>query len=122
MAKPKVLVLARESLIAALLGMLLELENLEPVFPQPGERAEDALARLRPPLVVVLDGDLEVARSDLFFARAARAQASVVLFSVPGSPFDAETHARERGIRWFGIPSDRATLARALEQAIGVQS
>jgi hypothetical protein len=35
---------------------------------------------------------------------------------------DGEAHARERGIRWFAIPSDRATLARALEQAIGVQS
>jgi len=121
-AKPKVLVLACESLIAALLGMLLELENFDPVFAQPGERPEDALARLRPPLVVVVDGDLEVARSDLFFARATRAQASVVLFSVPGSTFDAETHARERGVRWFAVHSDRAALVRALEQAIGVQS
>ena len=122
MAKPRVLVLARESLIAALLGMLLELESFEPVFAEPSERPEDALTRLRPPLVIVLDGDLEVARSDLFFARAARAQASIVLFSVPGSPIDAEAYARERGLRWFALPSDRATLVRVLEQAVGVRS
>jgi hypothetical protein len=70
-ATTKVLILARESVIAALLGMLLELEAYEPVYPEPDERYEDAIRRVRPPLVVVLDGESEEARSDLFFARAA---------------------------------------------------
>src|SRR5438067_3156493 len=76
-----VLVLARESVLAALIGMLLELEDYKPVFAEPGERPEDAIRRLRPPLIVMLDSELDAANSDLFYARAAAAGARVVLFN-----------------------------------------
>src|SRR6476469_5817107 len=76
-----VLVLARDAVIAALLGLLLELEDYEAVFPRPDERPEDAIARLRPPLIVLLDGTLDTAHSDLFHVRAAARGSRVVLFS-----------------------------------------
>jgi hypothetical protein len=94
--KTKVLILARETVIAALIGMLLEMEDFEPEFAQPDERPEDALSRLRPPLVIVIDCGLDAARSDLFFARAAAARARVVLFSEPLAAADVRDAARAR--------------------------
>jgi hypothetical protein len=120
--RAKVLVLARDPVVAALVGMLLELESFEPVFAARGERPEDAIGRIRPPLVILLDGEMDVAQSDLFFARAARSQATVVLFGRAGADPDIGDVARKRGILWFAMPTDRATLARVLEAAIAVRS
>jgi len=110
-----VLIVAREAVIAALLGMLLELDGYEPFYTADGERPEDALARLRPPVVIVLDGELEAARSDLFFARAARAGARVVLFAPPADGGTVAALARARGLAYFTMPCDRESLLSALE-------
>lgn len=110
----RVLILTPQSLLAALLGLLMELEQFEPVYPAPDERPEDALARIRPLLVVVLDGDLEAAHSDLFFARAAKRGVRVVLFQPPGSGTDVRALAEAREIPWFTLPIDRPNLARLL--------
>jgi len=112
-----VLVLARDAVIATFLGMLLELDDYEPTYPDQGERPEDALARLRPPLVVLLDGELESAGSDLFFARAARAHARVVLFGPPGDDNVAAAAARTRGLAYCAMPCSRESLAAALNGA-----
>jgi hypothetical protein len=96
---------------AAFLGMLLELESYEPVFAEPGERAEDALTRVRPVLGIFLHSELDAARSDLFFARATRTGARVVLFGTPPSSTDARALASERGVPYFEMPVDRAALA-----------
>lgn len=108
------LVLAHDSVLAALIGMLLELENFEPVFAAPDERPEDAIRRLRPPLVVMLDGELEAARSDLFYARAAASGARVVLFSEPVAAEQVRGVARARQIPFVAMPIDRESLGRAL--------
>jgi len=102
--------------------MLLELESCEPVFAEPGERPEDAIGRLRPPLVILLDGEAEVAQSDLFYARATKSHATVVLFGRAGAHPDVAAAAQERGILWFSMPTDRPTLARVLEAALAVTS
>ncbi len=113
----KVLILARETVIAALIGMLLEMEDYEPVYARPDERPEDALSRLRPPLVIVLDGELDAARSDLFLARAGAARARVVLFSEPLAAEAVQAAARERRLPYFSMPVDRATLGQVLTSA-----
>lgn len=118
-AKTRVLILARESVIAALIGMLLELEAYEPVFAEPDERYDDAIRRVRPPLVVILDGESDEARSDLFFARAAHGGARVVLFSEPVAAEAVRTAARERRLEFFAMPVDRATLGSVLKRAAG---
>ena len=117
--RTKVLVVARETVIAALIGMLLELEDYEPVFAEPDEQPEDAVRRLRPPLVIVLDGELAAARSDLFFARAVATGARVVLFSEPLAADDVRAVARERRLPFFAMPVDRETLGHALQRAAG---
>ena len=110
----RVLILTPQPLLAALLGMLLELEQFEPVFAEPDETPEDAIARVRPLLVVLLDGDLDAARSDLFFARAAKRGIRVVLFQPPGGGTHAREIAEARALPWFTLPIDRANLARIL--------
>ena len=110
----RVLVLAREAVIAALVGLLLELEDYEPVFAAPDERPEDAIRRLRPPLIVVLDGQLPEAGSDLFYARCAQSHARVCLFSEPLAVEAVRAAARTRGVGFFAMPVDRRELRVAL--------
>lgn len=101
-------------MIAALLGLLLELEEYEPAFPLPDESAEEAIRRLRPPLVVVLDGELDAARSDLFHARATHAGARVALFCQPLVAAEVRAVARERNLPFFTMPVDRVALGAVL--------
>lgn len=106
-------------MVAALLGMLLDPSRHEPVYPQPGERPEDAIARLRPPLAILLDGELEAAQSDLFLARADRARATLLLFAPPSTGGGAvRALAEERGVPCFTLPVDRAGLTRILDEAL----
>jgi hypothetical protein len=102
---------------AALLGMLLELEGYEPAFAGEGENAEAALARVRPLLVVLVDHALDVARSDLFLARAARRQVGVVVFSTEGAANGPAGWAVTRRVPWFKMPVDGAGLRRAIEES-----
>lgn len=118
--KPKacVLILARDSVIAALIGMLVEMDGYDPAFPAPGEAAEQALARLRAPIVVCADCEIPDVQSDLFFARVARSKARVVLFGTPGSEERMKELAARRALHYFVLPTDRATLARVLDAAL----
>ena len=112
-----VLLLSDDPIVLALLGLLVELANFTPVFAREGERAEDALARARPLLVVLIDDTLEAARSDVFFARAAQQRAPIAIF--PGKRSDRELRNRfgERGIPYFEIPIAAADLARVIRTA-----
>ena len=53
-ATTRIVILARDPLVAALVGMLLEVDAYEPVFPRPDESPEEAVRRIRPALVVLL--------------------------------------------------------------------
>lgn len=114
----RVLIVAGDPMVAALLGMLLDPTRHEPVFPQADERAEDAVARLRPPLAILLDGELESARSDLFMARAERARATLLLFTAPSGSAPVRTLAARHGVPCFVLPLDRAGLTRILDEAL----
>lgn len=122
MPKPKfsVLVLAREPVIAALLGMLIELEGYQPHFPGKGESIDDALLRLRPPIILCADCELADVPTDLFFARVARARARVVLFGSPAAAATVRALAAERGLPFFLLPTELDALARALDDAATV--
>jgi hypothetical protein len=113
-----VLIVAGDPMVAALLGMLLDPNRHEPAWPDPGERLEDAVARLRPPIAILLDGELESARSDLFAARADRARATLVLFTPPTGGDAVRALAAERGVPCFSLPLDRAGLTRILDDAL----
>ncbi len=103
----------------ALLGLLLELASYRPVFSADGERPEDAIARIRPRFVILVDGGLEAARSDLFFARAAQQQVGIALFTAPGRPVDP--HVRERGVVVFELPLESTSVDQVIRMAAASQ-
>jgi len=100
----------------ALLGMLVELSQLEPVFADPSERPEDALARHLPLLVIITDGEIDAFKSDLFIARAQHRGIGVVVFGRPSSGTTAEW-AKERGLPYLELPTDAEAFGRILDQA-----
>ena len=77
----KVLILSPHVMTAALVGWYVELAKLEPAFADPGENAADALARVKPLLVVLIDSANEEAINDLFAARASRREVGLAIFS-----------------------------------------
>jgi DNA-binding NtrC family response regulator len=116
--RTRVLIIATDAMVAALIGLLLDPDQFDPTFPLPRERAEDALTRVRPPLVLILDCDMDVASSDLFFARTTKNRATVVLFGSPGTREDVVELARRRGTACVHLPTNRAALTDAIQDAI----
>ncbi|HKO15061.1 MAG TPA: hypothetical protein VJU87_02425 [Gemmatimonadaceae bacterium] len=112
-----VLVLAEQPVVAALMGVLVELVGLTPVFARAGELPEETLGRVRPNLVVLLDSALDAATSDLFFARAARLKVALAVFGPRGSEHRLASIARARGIPWLELPTSIGRFSEALEQA-----
>jgi hypothetical protein len=112
----RILVLAREPLAAALIGMLLELDKYEPAFAMPEESPEEAVRRVRPVLVILLDGSLEAANSDVFHARAKGTP--VILFGTQRTEAMVRTIAEARRLRWFAMPVDRASLSQVIRDAV----
>lgn len=104
-------------MIAALLGMLVELVGYRPVFAGEDERPEDAMRRVRPALVVLVDGTLDAVRSDLFFARAAQHRIGLAIFGPEDRRADLAATAEQRGITWFTLPIDGAVLRDCIETA-----
>jgi len=104
---------------AALLGMLVELAQLEPVFAEPSERPEDALNRLVPILVVIADGDVDAFTSDLFVARAQHRGIGVIVFGIgKRGRRQPPEWARQRGLPYLELPTDAEQFGRILDQAI----
>jgi hypothetical protein len=119
-ATSKILVLAREPLAAALLGLLLELDKYEPAFALPDESPEEAVRRVRPALVIMLDGSLEAGASDVFHARAKGTP--VILFGSPRASERVRALAEERRLPSFTMPVDRASLGRVIRGAVAKRS
>lgn len=113
----KVLILSPHVMTAALVGWYVELSKLEPAFASPGENASDALARVKPLLVILIDAECEDATSDLFAARAARREIGLAVFS--GTPDDVAGRdwARRHELPFFRLPVDLEAFGRVLDQA-----
>lgn len=112
-----VLILSEQPLVAALFGLLVELLGQVPAFAGAGESPEDALARVRPLLVVLLDSGLEAARSDLFFARAAKRKVGLAVFGTRRRDPHLASVAESRGIPWLEVPTTAAQFADVLDRA-----
>lgn len=115
-ATTKILILAQEPLAAALLGLLVELDTYEPAFAQPGESAEEAIRRVRPLLIILLDGSLDAAASDVFYARAKGTP--ILLFGTPSTAAEVRALASARGLPWFVMPADRSAVTRIVRDAV----
>lgn len=118
MALPmSILILADQPVVAALLGMMVELAGFQPVFAATDELPTDAVKRLRPNVVVMIDLTLDESRSDLFFAHLAKRRIPVALFGPINRQAELSQTANSRGIPWFTLPPDTSRLSSVIELA-----
>lgn len=119
-SRARILVLASDPVVAALLGLLAETADYTPAFAAEGERAEDAIDRVRPLFVVLLDGSMQAADSDLFYARAARQRVALAIFSTSARARFPQGALR-RGIPCASLPLELAALEALLDTASAVR-
>jgi DNA-binding response OmpR family regulator len=109
----KVLILAREELVAALLGLMVELQGQEPKFLGRAESVQEALQHERPDAVVI-DCDHPACSEELFEA-IRKADARPILFSPVRMQEEVRAAAARHGTKSFTLPTDPDTFAKMLE-------
>jgi len=110
-----VLILAREEIVAALLGLMVELRGLEPVYLAKAEIAEDAIRRERP-TVVVVDCDHQDC-TDLLLAAVREVGAKPILFSPFRFAAEVQRVARRHGVDYFTLPTDPDIFGQLIQKA-----
>ena len=108
-----VLILAREEVIAALLGMLVELKGFQPKFLGRAEPIEDAILREKP-RAVVIDCNHPDCRDEILES-IKKAGSQPVLFSPYRMQPELRSAAERHGIRSFTLPTDVVTFGKVLE-------
>lgn len=109
----KVLILAREEIVAALLGLMVELQSLEPLYLAEGEEASQAILRERPE-VVVIDCDHQDCTETLLDV-VKQSGARAILFSPFRMQAEVSKLASRHGVGSFTLPTDPETFGRILE-------
>ena len=74
----------------------------------------DALTRLRPLAVILIDAEMTAARSDLFFALASRKQIGVAVFGSGNHAREIAEIAVRRQIPWLTLPPDVERLTAVI--------
>lgn len=105
-AGQSVLIIAQDPMLAALVGCLVETARLEPAFARDGEPPDEAIRRVRPVLLLLLDIEEPAAVTDLVLARARRADIPVALFGPHQAIVAQSAWIRERNLRAFSLPED----------------
>lgn len=108
----KVLILAREEVVAALLGLMVELGGFEPFFPVVDQPVSALMERSRPK-VVVIDCDHPDCDDDLVQA-VLDAGAKPILFSPSRLQSEVHAAARGHGIASFTLPTDPGSFSKLL--------
>jgi hypothetical protein len=114
-ADHRVLIIASDHLLAALVGALVEATSLQAAFLRDDEPPEEALNRVRPIAAILLDAATEAAASDLFFARARRRHTPVLLFGSVSAVQGRRAWAKEHKVPAFALPTELDDLQAALE-------
>lgn len=109
-----VLILAREELISALLGLLVETTGHPVFFAKPDERAEDAVRRTGPKVVIV-DCDHRDCTQDLVRA-ANEVGARLILFSASRDPEYVRRAAAPSHSQSFTFPIEAPQLDSMIRQ------
>jgi DNA-binding response OmpR family regulator len=108
-----VLILAREEVVAALLGMLVEIKGLQPKFLGRGEPAADAILREKP-RAVIIDCDHPEC-GDALLETIKETGALPILFSPSRMQPEVRSVADRHGLRSFTLPTDVGTFGRVLD-------
>ena len=107
-----VLIIARDEVVAALLGLLVELRGFSPKFPGTAESPREALARDQFRAVVV-DCDHPDCGEQLL-AEIRKAAAQPILFSPLRLSAEVQEVAARHGARSFTLPTDPETFRKIL--------
>lgn len=110
----RVLILAREELISALLGLLVEMTGHSVLFAEPDEKAEHAMRRLSPQVVIV-DCDHHDCTGELVKA-ANGLGARLILFSASREPDYVRRVAAPSQSQSFTFPIDAPRLDSMIRQ------
>ena len=111
----KILIIAPDPLLAALVGVLVETARFQAAFPSAGERAEDALKRVRPLAAILMDTNVEEAASDIFLARARQRQVPVLLFGSERSVEMLPGRLQNHEVPTFALPRETEEFRAAIE-------
>jgi len=111
----KVLILAREEIVAALLGLMVELQGLDPVYLAKAEIAEDVIRREKP-RVLVVDCDHQDCTDDLL-AAVSDVGAKPILFSPFRFAREVQRVAGRHGVDYFTLPTEPEVFGRLLMTA-----
>jgi DNA-binding NtrC family response regulator len=109
----KVLILAREEIVAALLGLMVELQGLQPQFPAGSEAIEEAIRRERP-AIVLIDCD-HADCTDALLEAIRRTEANPIIFSPFRMKAEVQAVAARHGIQSFTLPTDSDTFRKLLQ-------
>jgi DNA-binding response OmpR family regulator len=112
-ALENVLILARDEVVAALLGLLVELRGFQPKFPEANESAGGVLARERFHAVVVDCDHPEY--SEQLLSEIKKIAAQPILFSPFRLSTELQRVAARHGARSFTLPTDPETFGRILQ-------
>ena len=108
------LILAREDLVAALLGLMVEVAGFEPKFAGRDEPVADAIAEERPQAVLIDcdHPDLDEGLVGLLRNSSARP----ILFSAFRKPGEVSRLATRYGTESFTLPVESATFTQILRR------
>lgn len=109
----KVIILAREEVVAALLGLMVELKGFQPKFLGRAEPVEDAILREKPEAVII-DCD-HPDYGEVLLETMKKAGAVPIVFSPIRMSSEVKSVAARHGIRSFTLPTDTDTFGRVLE-------
>jgi hypothetical protein len=116
----KVLVVAVEPILAALIGSLAENSGLQAAFVQPGESVTAAFERVRPIVALLLESSA-AAESDVLLVRARKRGIAVFLFGPRKDIQQRSPWASGHQLPLFVIPDDVERLHEALERLPGAR-
>ena len=108
-----ILILAREEVVAALLGLMVELHGYQPKFVERSESVDDAIRQERPGAVLIDCDHPECTEALIETIR--RLDATPILFSPFRMQHEVQDVARRHGVRWFTLPTDPGNFGKMLD-------
>lgn len=112
----KVLIVAPDPLLAALVGSVVELSRLRAAFPRANERPDEALARVKPLIAILIDAVADEAESDIFLARARKKGVHLLMFGSAATATARRQWAEARQVSVFALPDEVARLTTELQR------
>jgi hypothetical protein len=114
----KILIVASDAILAALVGTLVEFARYTAAFPAPDESPTQALMRVKPLVAVLLDVSDQNGATDVFVSRAQRQSVPVLLFGARSLLAERTEWVARHQLGVFALPEEIARLENAIERII----